>query len=112
MRLPPCRRATPHRTGWFGAPPYRPRQLLGLLGLHHGYFDGLPVPIVGGPLADLFAVLEVARAHDGSVLAEPLPVPRHHAVDHLALPPNRAVLVVINMLLGFGLLCRHCVDSS
>src|SRR5262249_35008671 len=71
------------------------------LGLHRSCLDHLPGSIVGGPLTNLFAILEIARPHFCPVLPEPFPISRHDSVDHLALCPNTAIFVIMKVFLRF-----------
>ena len=81
------------------------------LKLHSGYLVNLAVLVVGSPLTRLLAVLEIARAHLGAILSEPLPVTGRHSVDCLPCCPNTAVLVVLNMLLRCRCLGGHSPTS-
>ena len=66
--------------------------------------------IVSGPVADLHAIVEVARSHDDTTLAKPFPVAGLDAVNRVTFRPDTAVLVVVDYLLRFtGLLFGHLV---
>src|SRR5438045_9545420 len=80
--------------------------------LHLGDLVYLPVLVVGGPLAHLLAVFEIARAHFCPVFAEPLPVSCRHSVDGLAFCPDRSTFVVVDVLFCLGSRRWHRVDSS
>src|SRR6187200_1287961 len=59
--------------------------------------DG-PVAVVGGPFADLYAVVEGAGPELAAVLAKPLPIADHLTIQRLASGPDGTVLVIGDVL--------------
>jgi len=79
------------------------RRLLRLR-LHPCHLVELPLRVVGGPFADLLAVLEGPGTHLRPALPEPFLVTRRHACGDPPFRPDAAVFVV----LGVILLCVLC----
>src|SRR5262245_37878631 len=82
------------------------------LRLYRRHLVDTALAVVRRPLADLRAgVVERARAHARAALAECLPVAGHHAASRLALGPQAAVAVVVEMLHDVAALGRRCASS-
>src|SRR5437868_5469573 len=62
-------------------------------GFHGGHLVDSAGLVISRPLAHLFAVLEVPRAHARAVLAKPLPITHLHFPEHVAPGPDATVLV-------------------
>ncbi len=78
---------------------------------HRRYLGCLTILVVGGPLADLFAVFELTGAHFCSVLPEPFPVAGRHAIDGLTFCPDAAVTMILDVFLCSRSLRRQCVTG-
>src|SRR5213075_2067515 len=74
-----------------------------LLGLHLRDLVDLSRLVVGGPVAGLLSILEIAGSHFCTVFAEPLPVAGHDVSQFLPFGPDGAGLVVVDVFFGLRL---------
>ena len=65
-----------------------------------GHFIDLAFFVIGDPFAGLGAVVEVAGAHEVTVLAEPFPIADEDAVGFFAAGPKGAVFVINGVFFG------------
>ena len=63
---------------------------------HPRDFDDTALVVIGGPLADLLAVVKISGTHDRPVLSKPLPVARENVVDDVAPGLDASVFMTVD----------------
>ena len=70
-------------------------------------FMDLSLFVVSDPLANLFTVLEMSRAHLRAVLSEPLPITNENSAGLLSFGPDAPIFVILDVFLWRWFFCRH-----
>src|SRR5258708_8574940 len=83
--------------------------------IHIGHFVHLASLVVGNPLPDLLAGIEVPGPHFGAVLPKPFPITFHLAINDQPFAFHAAVLVQLDVFCLHGLLApflARCAEVS